>query len=67
MARSLLVALALAAMGTAPAAAFLVGPPGIPGVAWGAGTRLHFGFNGLGSEKAEEDSAEKPEKKISAG
>ena len=62
MAKPVFLVLALAAMGSAPAAAFL-GPPGIAR----APTRLSFGFNGLGSEKAEDDSAEKPEKKITAG
>lgn len=47
--------------------AFL-GPPGIPGVAWGAGTKLSFGFNGLGQDQDEETTkGEETEKKISAG
>ena len=28
-----------------------IGPPGIPGVAWDAGTKLSFGFNGLGHDQ----------------
>ncbi len=63
---ALLLTVALAS--TAQTAAFL-GPPGIPGVAWGAGTKLSFGFNGLGSpsDDSEKDAADEPEKKISAG
>lgn len=67
MAKYFLLALA-AATGTVQTTAFM-GPPGVPAVAWGAGTKLSFGFNGLGSPKEEEEPAaeEEPEKKISAG
>mmetsp|Transcript_7427 Transcript_7427/g.13085 ORF Transcript_7427/g.13085 Transcript_7427/m.13085 type:complete len:142 (+) Transcript_7427:164-589(+) len=61
--KSVFLALAIVT-GTAQAA--FLGPPGIPGVAWGAGTKLGFGFNGLGSEKADEPEGE-PDKKISSG
>eukprot|EP00571_Detonula_confervacea_P016016 CAMPEP_0172307996 /NCGR_PEP_ID=MMETSP1058-20130122/8729_1 /TAXON_ID=83371 /ORGANISM="Detonula confervacea, Strain CCMP 353" /LENGTH=141 /DNA_ID=CAMNT_0013020319 /DNA_START=98 /DNA_END=523 /DNA_ORIENTATION=- len=64
MVKSVLIALVMAS--TAQAA--FMGPPGIPGVAWGAGTKLSFGFNGLGSPADDgEADAEKPEMKISAG
>mmetsp|Transcript_34592 Transcript_34592/g.73693 ORF Transcript_34592/g.73693 Transcript_34592/m.73693 type:complete len:104 (-) Transcript_34592:290-601(-) len=66
MAKYALPAVAVAIAISSAQAAF-IGPPGIPGVVWGAGTNLGFGFNGLGSEKADADSDEKPEKKISAG
>ena len=63
--KSVLLALVIAA---SPAQAFL-GPPGIPGVARGSGTKLGFGFNGLGSERdaATDSDKDKPEKKITAG
>ena len=64
MVKSVLLALAIAT-GTVQAA--FMGPPGIPGVAWGAGTKLGFGFNGLGGDGADADSDEKPEPKLSAG
>ncbi|KAL7546877.1 hypothetical protein ACHAWF_011172 [Thalassiosira exigua] len=63
MKNSVLFALVVAS-GAADAAAF-IGPPGIPGVTWGAGTKLGFGFNGLGSD-SESDEAP-PEKKITGG
>lgn len=66
---SLAVVAAIICCSATPAAAFL-GPPGIPGVAWGSGTKLSFGFNGLGTPKEDteidSDKAE-DEKKISAG
>ena len=43
-------------------------PPGVPGVRWGAGTKLDFGLpSGFGSKSDEPAEEEKPEKKISAG
>lgn len=50
------------------AAAFFA-PPGVPGVQWGAGTRLHFGLpSGFGPKSdGPADKEEEPEKKISAG
>ena len=50
------------------AAAFFA-PPGVPGVCWGAGTKLYFGLpSGFGSKSDEPAEEEKlPEKKISAG
>ena len=56
---------------TQDAAAFFA-PPGVPGVRWGQGTRLDFGFpSGFGGgSKSDEPATEetnKPEKKISAG
>jgi len=43
-----------------------IGPPGVPGVIWGAGTKLSFGFNGLGSPADDVDADDKKsEKKIS--
>ena len=54
------------------AAAFFATPGvGVPGVTWGAGTKLDFGFpSGFGagtkSDKPVEDK-KKPEKKITAG
>ena len=58
-------ALLVAIIATSQAAAF-IGPPGIPGVAWGSGTKLSFGFNGLGTSDEKEET-EDTEKNISAG
>ena len=60
----LVVTIAIACITIAEA---FLGPPGIPGVAWGAGTKLSFGFNGLGQDQDEEINEEETEKKISAG
>lgn len=58
------------ALSCSQAAAFFA-PPGVPGVQWGAGTRLQFGLpSGFGSksdEPADKAEDKKPEKKISAG
>mmetsp|Transcript_17493 Transcript_17493/g.27428 ORF Transcript_17493/g.27428 Transcript_17493/m.27428 type:complete len:142 (+) Transcript_17493:91-516(+) len=56
------------ALSCSRAAAFFA-PPGVPGVQWGAGTKLHFGLpSGFGPKSDEPDNKEdEPEKKISAG
>lgn len=66
MVKSSIVAIAIVAAASSAEAFFA--PPGIPGVAWGAGTRLQFGFNGLGSNDDDKaaDAEEVPEPKISA-
>lgn len=55
------------ALSCTQAAAFFA--PGVPGVQWGAGTKLHFGLpSGFGPKSDEPaDKEEEPEKKISAG
>jgi len=63
---NIILAVAFAIIACSTTEAFL-GPPGIPGVAWGAGTKLSFGFNGLGQDQDEETKEEETEKKISAG
>ena len=56
------------ALSCSQAAAFFA-PPGVPGVQWGAGTKLHFGLpSGFGPKSDEPDNKDdEPEKKISAG
>lgn len=57
----------LLVLGCSQAAAFFA-PPGVPGVRWGAGTKLDFGLpSGFGSKSDEPAEEEKPEKKITAG
>jgi len=53
---------------TVPCSAFM-GGGGLQGVTRSSGTKLLFGFNGLGSPKEEkpEDSGKKDDKKISVG
>ena len=64
---SLAVVAAIICCSATPTAAFL-GPPGIPGVTWGSGTKLSFGFNGLGTPKEDTEAGKaEDEKKISAG
>lgn len=56
------------ALSCSQAAAFFA-PPGVPGVQWGAGTKLQFGLpSGFGPKSDDEPAKEEePEKKISAG
>jgi len=64
---NLILVVAIAIIACSTIAEAFIGPPGIPGVAWGAGTKLSFGFNGLGQDQDEETKEEETEKKISAG
>ena len=66
MANPIILVVTIAIIACSTTIEAFIGAPGIPGVAWGSGTKLCFGFNGLGSSQDEETNEEETEKKISA-
>ena len=65
MANPIILVVTIAIIACSTIAEAFIGPPGIPGVTWGAGTKLCFGFNGLSSQDEETTNEEDREEDIS--